>query len=319
MTNNGPGVQLVEGGYFAPRGILGAEDLIYDANRQLVSDSVTRRRTPLDSQPPLVLPPDLKVREVSNSLLFIGHFYDTQGYGHWITEGLARFWFLLRHQLDGARIPCAGFSVPRSIVRAVFKFQGWRHAFRVFGVTRTDRLVCRSVVKAPLIIVPRCSVELGLTLHAAHLEVTRTIARHLLRDGATKQNARPVYSSRTRLRYSERTILGEEAVGQYCRSRGFLVVHPERMSLRNQVQLFNTHETFVGVLGSAFHSTLFRLVGPARHVYLYDSGRARPTYRLIDELMGNTALSVRCADRAADRAKQWTLNLQSAVAQLRNV
>ena len=25
MTNNGPGVQLVEGGYFAPRGILGAE------------------------------------------------------------------------------------------------------------------------------------------------------------------------------------------------------------------------------------------------------------------------------------------------------
>ena len=292
MTNNGPGVQLVEGGYFVPRGILGAEDLIYDANRQLVSDSVTRRHTPLYSQPPLVLPPDLEVREVSNSLLFIGHFYDTQGYGHWITEGLARFWFLLRHQLDGARIPCAGCSVPRSIVRAVFKFQGWRHAFRVFGVTRTDRLVCRSVVKAPLIIVPRCSVELGLTLHAAHLEVTRTIARHLLRDGATKQNARPVYLSRTRLRHrwsltgrllgppSQRTILGEEAVEQYCRSRGFLVVHPERMSLRNQVQLFNTHETFVGVLGSAFHSTLFRLVGPARHVYLCDSGRARPTYRL---------------------------------------
>ena len=278
MTNNGPGVQLVEGGYFAPRGILGAEDLIYDANRQLVSDSVTRRRTPLDSQPPLVLPPDLKVREVSNSLLFIGHFYDTQGYGHWITEGLARFWFLLRHQLDGARIPCAGFSVPRSIVRAVFKFQGWRHAFRVFGVTRTDRLVCRSVVKAPLIIVPRCSVELGLTLHAAHLEVTRTIARHLLRDGATKQNARPVYSSRTRLRYSERTILGEEAVGQYCRSRGFLVVHPERMSLRNQVQLFNTHETFVGVLGSAFHSTLFRLVGrPVMCTCTIRAGRARRT------------------------------------------
>ena len=153
-------------------------------------------------------------------------------------------------------------------------------------MTRTDRLVCRSVVKAPLIIVPRCSIELGLTLHAAHLEVTRTIARHLLRDGATKQNARPVYLSRTRLRSSGRTILGEEAVEQYCRSRGFLVVHPERMSLRNQVQLFNTHETFVGVLGSAFHSTLFRLVGPARHVYLYDSGRARPTYRLIDELMG---------------------------------
>ena len=59
MTNNGPGVQLVEGGYFAPRGILGAEDLIYDANRQLVSDSVTRRRTPLDSQPPQ------RLREIS--------------------------------------------------------------------------------------------------------------------------------------------------------------------------------------------------------------------------------------------------------------
>ena len=301
MTNNGPGVQLVEGGYFAPRGILGAEDLIYDANRQLVSDSVTRRRTPLDSQPPLlVLPPDLKVREVSNSLLFIGHFYDTQGYGHWITEGLARFWVLAappNSTVPGFRVLGSQFPV-RSFVRSS-RFQGWRHAFRVFGVTRTDRLVCRSVVKAPLIIVPRCSVELGLTLHAAHLEVTRTIARHLLRDGATKQNARPVYLSRTRLRYSQRTILGEEAVEQYCRSRGFLVVHPERMSLRNQVQLFNTHETFVGVLGSAFHSTLFRLVGPARHVYLYDSGRARPTYRLIDELM--ETLPSRFAARTALR------------------
>jgi capsular polysaccharide biosynthesis protein len=96
------------------------------------------------------------------------------------------------------------------------------------------------------------------------------------------------------LKRGGRNTLGEKAVEEFCRQRGFRIVYPERMTFAEQVELFNAHDYFVGFAGSAFHSLLLRFVDrPANCLYMYDH-RRHVQLNLIDELMGTCAAYVNC-------------------------
>ena len=85
------------------------------------------------------------------------------------------------------------------------------------------------------------------------------------------------------------------------------------MSLREQVRLFNSHKVFLGIQGSAFHTTLFRVGNErAHHVYLGDE-RGR-TYALIDSLLGTSSHFVQCVSRMPGKTKHRQLDVDEAIA-----
>lgn len=143
--------------------------------------------------------------------------------------------------------------------------------------------------------------------------VTRKIASHLLAGERPPSDPTPVYLSRTKARHTSRVFHGELEIEDYCRRRGFRIVYPERMSLRRQVRLFNAHNVFLGIQGSAFHTTLFRVGDEtAHHVYLGDE--SGPTYALIDSLLGTSSDFVRCVLRTPGKAKHRQLDVKEAIA-----
>ena len=141
--------------------------------------------------------------------------------------------------------------------------------------------------------------------------VTQKIARYLLGDKLPARIATPVYLSRTMAKHTSRTFANEREIEEFCRKRGFKIVHPEQLSLRDQVKLFNSHDVFVGVQGSAFHSALFRVVDRrVHHVYLGEKNGA--TYGLIDSLMKNSWHHITCAIPTPGKAKHLELDADRA-------
>ena len=143
-------------------------------------------------------------------------------------------------------------------------------------------------------------------IHSEHLDTTRKIARHVLGDERVAACEAPVYLSRTKLASAPETgrgsrrFDGELEIEQYCAARGCRVVQPESLSLREQVRLFNAHDVFIGIQGSAFHTALFRLRRKrAVHLYLHSAERARSAknYDLLDALTGTASYRIICTTR----------------------
>ena len=275
--------RVVEDGYFVPGGLVSRQDLVYDANRALVVESTLWRKhtsgwvNHLASEAPPVLPRHRFEPRTEHTLLFLGP-YRTQRYGHWITEGLARFWYLLQSaEADGdpPRVPVKSVSIRNRLARflSTGRLPLWTVALRAFQLThRTVRTV------APLrgrIIVPDCSMQLNACIRKEHAMVTQKIAHYLLAGERPPLDLTPVYLSRTKAMNTSRIFHGEPGIEDYCRKRGFRIAYPERMSLREQVRLFNSHKVFLGIQGSAFHTTLFR-VGNERAHHSLPRGQTRP-------------------------------------------
>lgn len=301
------GYKIVEDGYFLPRRLVADFDLVYDAHGRLVRESLLRRRggrsERIISRAPSLLPPQFvrgRTRTVTESLVFLGP-YDFRHYGHWITEGLARFWYLLRHRGEDVEAAAAPDTIPPGVYRSsTGPFREWHVAFDAF---RLARRVLPEATWVKRIIVPDCSMQNRGYIHSEHLDTTRKIARHVLGDEHVAACEAPVYLSRTKLAsapetdWPARRFDGELEIKQYYAARGCRVVHPESLSLRDQVRLFNAHDVFIGIQGSAFHKGLFRLRRKrAVHLYLCRAGSASTdNYKLLDALTGTASYRIICA------------------------
>ncbi len=298
-------ITSVPDGIFVPAGTISKYDLVYDENLKLVTESTLRRGVggskDISCAPKYL---DKKLlrwsKTVPFSMVFLGH-YDASHYGHWLTEGLSRFWYFLEHPVEGSKVP-EGTNVRKILIRLrdrVAKSQfHWRSAFRAFGICSHNLERWPAAFRANEIRVPEPSMVNASHLHRDHLKVTQQIARFVIRGKSFVRDERPLYLSRTKLKRSVHSFRGEHRIEEYCRKSGFRIVYPERLSLRDQIEMVNIHDTFVGLQGSAFHSLMFRLPGrSARCVYLSTERGEGGNYANIDALMETETKSISCCDR----------------------
>jgi len=297
------GVRVVRNGIFVPAGTISKFDLVYDENLKLVDESVLRR---YESREDISRgPQQLDERLISSSkivdekLVFLG-WYDVTHYGHWLTEGLSRFWYLQSQCPEDYKVPIS-WSMRRVLKRIRdLGFQRkkvhWPCAFQAFGISSKHLLHIWGPIRAKEIHIPECSMINRAMVHEEHLAVTRKISQHLVDIDSLAHDGRPVYLSRTKLGRGVHGYVGEQPIEDYCRKAGYLIVHPEELSLKAQIEMFNQHDTFVGLIGSAFHSVMFRLPGRvAKCIYLTD-GTPRTNCVNIDKLMRNDSIYLRCCD-----------------------
>jgi hypothetical protein len=94
----------------------------------------------------------------------------------------------------------------------------------------------------------------------------------------------PVFLSRSALTGNAWHNEDEARLETLLAEFGMQVVHPEAMTLEEQIRLFNRHSTFVGLIGSAFHGKLFALRPSTTLVMSADFPNLN--YLLIDSVTG---------------------------------
>ncbi|WP_084294773.1 glycosyltransferase family 61 protein [Asaia prunellae] len=224
---------------FYPRGISDTSGRIFSSQSAV-----------LKGQPQWVNPESAKYYPVIERAIFVGHIHDQ--YGHLITEFISRLWALANIRKPGDKL------LVRCVrgLDEVFTFKWEAEIFDALGLTKDDFITPEIPVTIRELVVPSPAfAEQGYCY--------RKMAEFCNRIGDLSQSAinpvkgEKIYLSRSKLYGGTLLIDNEPLLEKALIDRGFQIVHPEELTFPEQISLFRNHNTPVGFVGSAFHTSIF--------------------------------------------------------------
>lgn len=199
------------------------------------------------TDPPVVRQPDGPINRLRGTWLYGGHWMGQ--FGHFLLESLTTLWPEATDSYAGVvfhRWPPEPPDVShhgwqeRLVERA-----GWTVPVHIIGNTHTTVEDLRIPTRA-------------YRLHRGALPEAVRVWERIALTGAPE---RPVFLSRSRLEHDERRIPGSEQLDQQLASLGCEVVHPQELSIDDQLAVVSRATTLVGVSGSQLHLSVFAAPG----------------------------------------------------------
>jgi capsular polysaccharide biosynthesis protein len=239
---------------------------------------------------------------IEGDVLYLGWLFEM--FGHILIESLARIWALdfvpattnvLFHYWPGVEPPQVAFDI-----------------LALFGIDRDRIIIPQGPATFSSLLIPDPMFLITSVVHERAAAPFRAVADRIT--GETPLSDQPIYLSRSNLSSGKRAIAGEAAFEALLRDNGFLIVHPETMSIAEQIRIVASHRTIALCKGGAAELLLFAHPGARVHYFT-----ARPMLEdnvLISETTGvhatyHYALRMRVSPFAAVR-----LDLDAAIAGL---
>ena len=226
-------------------------------------------------------------------------------YGHLITESTARLWPFLdpNEEFSDKEIPVlfrvAGRGAPETPITGTTQL-----LLESLGVYGRVKIVQKPTLVKKLIIPEAANSNAGHVFEVFR-DLLKNTGERILNstDGDTNNWLdQSIYLSRTRLSRQLRRIWNEEKLENGLRKKGFRIVHPQEMGIRDQVKMFSEAKEIVGPLGSAFHTMLFSQNQKMKLKYLvhdcpHDKFTTSRTYQIFDKLYDIDSSYIRCLYR----------------------
>ncbi len=212
-------------------------------------------------------------------------------YGHFLLTSLARAWFalmrprtkLLWHSSHSAREHFVGSPYMGKITDALDIASD-----RI--TVPTEPTVFTSVtVPGPAFVEEKLAYQ-------AFLPPMHRAGDGLLKSAKLEKNDRPVYLSKSRLPPgSVAKITNEDQIDRLLLENGVDVVHPETLSIEEQVRLFSERTNMLGFIGSAFHTHIMSR-RPPRLTCVTLEANFNSNLAMLDRLNGAEATYLHSAE-----------------------
>ncbi|CAX27165.1 conserved protein of unknown function, capsular polysaccharide biosynthesis protein-like protein [Methylorubrum extorquens DM4] len=214
----------------------------------------------------------------SESYIYCGYF--NCHFGHFLIDTLSRLWHHEGH-------PRAKLLFHSDLaVQSWFAIPHVKLMLDALGVRPQDMVVLTEPTRLKNLVVPKTSLSAQRYVHHAYRRLCLRIAERLGAGDARGIGGR-VYLSRSRLKIGTGICANEGAIEREFRRLGFAVVHPEELSLQDQIATINAADGIVGLIGSAFHLTVF--CEPKRLIGISSNNVVNANYKLLDVVAGNEA------------------------------
>lgn len=223
-------------------------------------------------------------------------------FGHMITEGSSRLWFLIRNKnlpvIYNSKTPLPNYMI-RLLTYAGILVDGF---FKPKRPTQFKK-----------ILIPEATFRNGLDCNPAHLKFFHKIGRKFANPNAIDNT---LYLSRRRISHRLRKIVNEEQIEKKANGK---VYYPEKETIEDQIQMINSRSHVAGCVGSALHLLLFR-VNPIKKITILCANEQGKyiNFRMIDELKGYKSDFVECLRRDQNCNKIGTVK-QNFIADLAKV
>ncbi|MBQ3395735.1 MAG: glycosyltransferase family 61 protein [Synergistaceae bacterium] len=177
------------------------------------------------------------------------------GWGHFITDSMRFMWFQKTEDYikNFSECPFVYYSFQN------FKPNGnYKRMLDILGINVSVMQCVETLTKYDRIILPDESffhTSDGIRFFTP--EYVETI--NIVRDYAIK-NMKPVKSKKLYYSYSGYTSgksVGEDKLEKYFSSKGYEIIHPEKLSLDEQLNLLVNCESFASTVGSCSHNMIF--------------------------------------------------------------
>lgn len=196
-------------------------------------------------------------------------------YGHFLFDGIGRFW----HQERSYRFLVQGPTT----VAEYFKYAHVKEIFGALGLGEDNFIrFDRPCIIEKLIVPEPCIVELN-SVNTAYSDLCSGIGRRF--DAPSWSGERLVYVSKSELKNGIWAADNEVEIENILVGAGIKVVHPQRMSLAEQIEMFASAIT-IGMEGSAFHTAALS-PQKTRSIIILKFGHTFSNFTLIDKVKGN--------------------------------
>ncbi|MBA3576599.1 MAG: glycosyltransferase family 61 protein [Sphingomonas sp.] len=224
-----------------------------------------------------------RLEPVHETMLFGGHLM--KHYGHFIIESMSRLW--ARHLFPTLPIlftsPGKWRQPPAYGTDVIAALDLTPRTLRVDKPTIFREVVC-----------PGTAIEYRWKAYSVADEPHTAVAEAL--DGTSQRTwRRPVYLTRSALSDDLRKSDAEPELEAQLSSRGFDVVRPEMLSLREQISLFEQAPLIVGMVGSALHTALFSRSSGT--LAILNWGRGFEHYLLVDGVKRHRSYYIKSMQR----------------------
>jgi capsular polysaccharide biosynthesis protein len=217
-------------------------------------------------------------------------------WGHFLTDGVSRLWarsvFPELRELD-----CFSAAAIPDLAPA-------RDYLHALGIARRIHF-SPEPVRLDTCFIPAASFSDRGECYTAHLhsfrEVTASVAAE---QSAWAPSRRPVYLSRSQFGVG-RTIRCERQLEERLADRGVLIVHPEQLSLEEQIRVFNSHDVFIGCWGSAFHGLCFARAPERITTHVLCETIPNPNFLLFDAILGCASNYIQGLSETPGPSQQW--------------
>ena len=176
-------------------------------------------------------------------------------WGHFLIDILCRFWFLTDKKDRGYRIAYCAQDFGEEGVTG-----NYLEALELLGVTRERLLFITKPTRLSEILIPEKSFGDGEAFSNEYCRIIDLIKRQVFQEAAGWQFPKiekRIYFTRTQFRRSKYTEVGEKRIESLFRERGFTVLAPETLTVRDQVFYFSTCKEIASLSGTISHNIVF--------------------------------------------------------------
>ena len=273
---------------------------VYDADGALVRDSLRfpdkhRARDPKS----LAMVEGLKVEQRIKRALYLGHAFTH--FGHFLIETVPALWWAGHVDDDVALI----FHPFDDAGRNVFaELAHGRDCLALLGLSPERIVMATTDLAVEELLLPPRHYDMRTGPRYDFREIYRTLTAAARRP-PPKAGASRIYLSRRFLKRRLRRLSNDAAVERRMARRGFAIVHPQHMTLVDQINAAAGADLIAGVDGSALHLSVF--MRPGSRMLVLQTKRRR-TIHFMNALMEVETISVPATTAAVAGPKRIDLS-----------
>ena len=215
-------------------------------------------------------------------------------FGHFLLEACARVWFIRSHP----QLPVLWHDIALPVPHT--PWAGWRQqVWHLLGLDRHVHHMIRRPQRFGHVIVPRLGFTVPGGFHASQADAMAVVPEQ-------PPTGERVWLSRAALPAQFGRLLGETLLEQRLSGQGWIVRHPETMTVADQAAVFARADTVAGFAGSAFHAVSLCAAPRARLRILRRPSVAVETYDLIARARDLDQIHLDVPMRAIGPINAWT-------------
>ncbi|GBR32274.1 MULTISPECIES: glycosyltransferase family 61 protein [Komagataeibacter] len=286
-----PRIIEVEGAVFDPHPDSEIHAAIYRPDRHLVLESA-HTRGPGTLLTPERVKPRKGTATKADALTYIYPGYVNKHYGHFLLSTFSRLW---SQNLIDTGLPIIWHA--DMTIDLAFRLPWFRDIMGALRIDRKRFVAFPKPTKLGKVIIPCPAFIEQKVCFLEYAALGKRIGDALC--GSVIRRSKPVYLSKAKVNGGVRTISNEVALETALTRRGFDIVHPEQMSMGQQIALWRSGVPIVSFTGSALHTALFSPGADVLHVD-YDQF-TNTSFWLINAANGTRADYVHFTDGSVPR------------------
>lgn len=195
---------------------------------------------------------DEEVEELDEEVIHINII--PRHWGHFLVDVVCRLWYIIEQVHDERKITYCGWKLDEDGIGG-----NYLAFFEKLGISR-ERLI---YVKRPLhvrkVIIPDRTFEYSGRYHQKYFDTIQLLVDNIIsEDNDESENySELVYLTRTQLKKSKYYDTGEKEIEEAFRNNGYKIVATEKMTLEQQVKMFQHAKVVASLSGTLPHNIIF--------------------------------------------------------------